>query len=112
MPWKLYIPIENRPSAFVNEQFFHPTFLYESIANVFVFLILFFVLRKYFQGKDGALFFSYLILYSFVRFFIEFVRVDSVLNVGAVPVAAIVSVVLFLVGAFGLYYVLKAHKSV
>lgn len=112
LPWKLYIPIENRPSAFVNEQFFHPTFLYESIANVFVFLILFLVLRKYFQGKDGALFFSYLILYSFVRFFIEFVRVDSVLNVGAVPVAAIVSVVLFLVGAFGLYYVVKAHKSV
>ena len=28
-PWKLFIPIQNRPMEFANYEFFHPTFLYE-----------------------------------------------------------------------------------
>lgn len=107
LPWKLYIPVLSRPSEFVNVEFFHPTFLYESIANILIFLVLYFLLRKHFENKNGAIFFSYLMLYSVARFFIEFIRIDSVLNIGVVPVAAIMSVLFFIVGLGGLIWVLK-----
>ena len=43
LPWKLFIPVANRPAAYLNESWFHPTFLYESIwdLGLFVLLILF-----------------------------------------------------------------------
>ena len=40
LPWKLFIPIQNRPLEFINYQFFHPTFLYESLWNFLIFIIL------------------------------------------------------------------------
>lgn len=107
LPWKLYIPPFNRPLQYFYNEYFHPTFLYESIANVVVFLILYFVLRKKFENKSGAIFFSYLILYSIVRFFIENIRVDSVLNILSIPVAVIVSVVFAICGGVGLFIIMN-----
>ena len=107
LPWKLYIPQYNRPPRYFYNEYFHPTFLYESIANVVVFLILYFVLRKKFENKSGAIFCSYLILYSIVRFFIEFVRVDSVLNILSIPVAVLVSVVFAICGGVGLFIIMN-----
>lgn len=100
--WKLYIAPEHRPERYINNEYFHPTFLYESIANVVIFCILYFMLRKKFSKENGAIFFSYLILYSTVRFFIEFIRIDSVLNVGSIPIAVIVSFLFFCIGLIGL----------
>ncbi len=110
LPWKLYIPLSNRPDNFLNVEYFHPTFLYESIADILIFFILFFVLKKYTQNRSGVIFFTYLILYSVVRFFIESIRIDSVLNVLTVPIASIVSCVFFLAGIVGLIYVLNKNN--
>jgi phosphatidylglycerol:prolipoprotein diacylglycerol transferase len=33
LPWKLFISEPRRPPAYVDQQFFHPTFLYESLWN-------------------------------------------------------------------------------
>ena len=109
LPWKLYIPQANRPEQYFYDEYFHPTFLYESIANVVIFLILYFVLRKKFENKSGAIFCCYLILYSIVRFFIEFVRVDSVLNIGTIPVAVLVAVIFTIVGGFGLIKIVNKN---
>jgi len=109
LPWKLYIPLQNRPSEYVNYEYFHPTFLYESILDFGIFLLLLFVIRKKVADKSGSLFFCYLFLYSLIRFFIEFIRTDSVLNIGAIPVAAIVCVVFACIGAVGFWKV-QAHK--
>src|SRR5574344_1312768 len=107
LPWKLFIPIAKRPIEFATYQFFHPTFLYESLLDIFIFLLLFFVLRKFFYKKTGAIFFSYLILYSFVRIFVESFRIDSVLNVASIPIASLVSVLFAIIGVCGLIFVMK-----
>lgn len=103
---KLYIPIYKRPLEYMQYNYFHPTFLYESILDLCIFLILFFVVRKFFK-KDGMVFFLYLILYSIVRILIEQLRVDSVLNVCGIPIAQIVSVFIILISLFGIVFILK-----
>ncbi len=108
----LYIPPSFRPVGFEDVAYYHPAFLYESIWDVLVFLILFFFIRKISGIKDGTVFFSYLILYSLGRFFIEWCRLDSVLNIGSMPVAQIVSIliILFAVSALLLIYKKKGKN--
>lgn len=103
LPWKLYIPIYKRPLVFLQNDFFHPTFLYESLADILIFLVLFFIVRKLSKGKDGIIFFTYLILYSIVRILIEQIRIDSVLNLFNIPVAQLISLVLLVIGSVGVF---------
>lgn len=53
----------------------HPTFLYESIANLIIFAILYKVRAK--SKKTGKTLAWYLILYGIVRFIVEGLRTDS-----------------------------------
>ena len=116
---KLYIPIYKRPLEYMQYNYFHPTFLYESILDICIFLILFFVIRKFITYQlpslqtsellscrnDGIIFFSYLILYSIARIIIEQIRIDSVLNVFGIPIAQIVSVLAILIGIIGIFVI-------
>jgi len=70
--------------------YYHPTFLYESIWDVMVCLLLIYLLTKTF--KAGTVFFSYIGLYSLGRFFIEGLRTDS-LMFGGIRVAQLISLV-------------------
>lgn len=99
---KLYVPIYKRPLEYMQYNYFHPTFLYESILDVCILLILFFAVRKLARGKDGIVFFSYLILYSIVRIVIEQIRIDSVLNIYGIPIAQIVSCVVIFISIIAL----------
>lgn len=108
---KLYIPIYKRPLEFMQYSYFHPTFLYESILDVCIFLILFFVVRKLTKNKDGIIFFTYLILYSIARILIEQIRIDSVLNVFGVPIAQIVSVVIILISITAIFVIRLKNES-
>lgn len=111
LPWKLFIPAAKRPLEFLNYEFFHPTFLYESVLNLLIFIILFCVIRKIAPNKNGIIFFCYLILYSFVRFFIESIRIDSVLDVYGVPIAQVVCVLLFITGVAGVCFIFKKRNT-
>lgn len=73
----------------------HPTFLYESIWNVlvFVFLVATFKKRRFY----GEHFTKYLILYSIGRFYIEGLRTDSLMFMG-MRVAQLLSAGLILGG--------------
>lgn len=102
---KLFIPIYKRPLEYLQYNYFHPTFLYESILDICIFLILFFVVRRFIKGKDGIVFFSYLILYSTARIFVEEIRIDSVLNIEGVPIAQIVSAITILISIISLIIV-------
>ena len=56
-------------------EYFHPTFLYESICTFLIFLILLFVDKK--KKFIGQAFYLYFILYGIARYFIEGLRTDS-----------------------------------
>jgi len=109
---KLYIPIYNRPLEYMQYNYFHPTFLYESILDVCIFIVLFFIIRKFTEHADGIVFFSYLILYSVARIIIEQVRIDSVLNILGIPIAQIASLLLILTAVIGLVAIVKIKQKV
>ena len=100
--WGLYVPVQSRVSEFTEFSFYHPTFLYESILNLFAFVILVYIFCRFGRKYSGLTFFAYLILYSVIRFFMEFLRVDSALNVGTIHFAQIISVLMFVVGVIGI----------
>src|SRR5262244_1745651 len=77
VPWKLYISPAHRPPGFGQFEYFHPTFLYESLWDFAVFLLLVAWLRPRLREHPGALFFTYIGLYSIGRFAIEALRLDS-----------------------------------
>lgn len=108
---KLFIPEQHRPFGYENYEYFHPTFLYESIWNIIVFTILFFAIRKIPNIKDGTIFFSYLILYSIGRIFIETCRLDSVLNIFGLEIAHIVSALIIIIATIALTLVYKKKRQ-
>ncbi len=107
MPWKMFVPEQFRPEIFANVSYFHPFFLYEVFGNI-VILFLLLYLSGYWPGKtgiftkNGALFFSYVLLYNSLRFCLEFLRIDSVF-IGVFRLNAISSLVLVLLTAGGFF---------
>lgn len=111
LPWKLYIKPPYRPDEYFSHQYFHPTFLYESILDIFIFIVLY----KYILPKNkeyyGCISAWYLLMYSFVRFFIEFLRVDCVKYIWGIPVPQIVSVIIILFAIVFLIYKKQNYKN-
>ena len=59
LPWNLFIPYPLRPLEYRNLEYFHPTFLYESILNIIIIGVLLCILRKTKASKKyGIIFFS------------------------------------------------------
>jgi phosphatidylglycerol:prolipoprotein diacylglycerol transferase len=102
LPWRLYIDPAHRPPHLAAFEYFHPTFLYESLWNLLVFGILWFGLRKRLQERRGALTLCYLGLYSIGRFFVEGLRIDS-LMLGSFRAAQVVSLLLVAASGVGLF---------
>ena len=75
---------------FIEGQFYHPTFLYESLWNMGVFVVLL-LFRRRGIAKKGDIFLGYIVLYSLGRLVIESLRMDS-LMFGPFRAAQIVSV--------------------
>lgn len=86
----------------INGNYYHPTFYYESIWNLLGFITLI-ILRKKLKLRTGQLTGIYFIWYSFIRFFIESLRTDS-LMLGTIKVAQIVSIILFILGLFLVFH--------
>lgn len=105
LPWKLYIPPERRPLNLASYEYFHPTFLYESLWDLMVFGLLLTLFFRGLSGKPrlrvGTLFMIYLVAYSMGRFWIEGLRTDS-LMLGPLRIAQVVSLSAMVVGLAGL----------
>lgn len=100
-----HFPTFIQNGMFINGSYYHPTFLYESIWNVIVFIILMVLSRK--NLKKGSIFYLYIIFYSIGRFFIEGLRTDS-LMLGPLRMAQVVSITLIIIG---IILLIKSSKT-
>lgn len=86
----------------------HPTFLYESLWNLGVFLILIFYRKK--KKADGEVFLLYGILYSLGRFWIEGLRTDSLMFFG-MRAAQLISIAIIMVFSIIFYIIRNREKN-
>ena len=93
----LHLPKFIIDGMYIDGVYREPTFLYESIWCLIGFIVLL-VIRRNKYTKIGTITGTYLMWYSFGRFFIERMRTDS-LMLGGFRVAQIISVILFIIGA-------------
>ncbi|VXD25696.1 Prolipoprotein diacylglyceryl transferase [Planktothrix paucivesiculata PCC 9631] len=114
LPWKLYIPSERRPYGFESYEYFHPTFLYESLWNLTIFALLITLFLKGLKGKHpckpGTIFLVYLLTYSLGRIWIEGLRTDS-LMLGSLRIAQLVSLTGMMLGLFGLIWLYGLKRT-
>ncbi len=138
LPWGIPIDLINRPIKYIGYEFFHPTFLYESIGNFVIFFILIAIHDRIIkkkninpaeqnmfhvspaahraagqvcfpgraplaasrfrgQARSGAGMFhvlSYAILYSFLRFSTEFIRIDKTPEIFSLRFPQIISLII------------------
>ena len=74
----------------------HPTFLYESMWNIGVLVVLYILSKR--KRYDGQIFFSYLLLYGIGRFWIESLRTDQLLLPNTeIPVSMVVAATLVII---------------
>ncbi|WP_328971474.1 prolipoprotein diacylglyceryl transferase [Streptomyces sp. NBC_00239] len=76
LPWGLEIDPDKRPSETIDLATYHPTFLYESLWNVGVAVLLIWASRRWALGH-GRTFALYAAAYSVGRFWIEYLRIDE-----------------------------------
>lgn len=117
LPWKLYIPPEYRRTLSPESrqfEYFHPTFLYESIWDLMVFGLLLTLFFRDVQGKrrlkTGTLFLVYMAGYSTGRIWIEGLRTDS-LMLGPLRIAQVVSLTGIVLGLAGLAWLYLSDRA-
>lgn len=106
----VFIPLSARIQGYEQFSYFQPTFLYESLLNLLVLAILFFVVRRLKFKFEGLIFASYIVLYSIVRLIVEPLRLDSALNVGSIHIATIVSVIMIVIACVFITYKMIVKK--
>lgn len=122
LPWKLAIPAASRPPEFLDQLYFHPTFLYESLWNLGVCGLLLLLLRAASRGRiqlpAGSLSCVYLMAYSSGRVWIEGLRLDPLCLLAAPPfcegglrMAQLVSLLLIALGGLGLWWLLGRRRA-
>ncbi|PIT95269.1 prolipoprotein diacylglyceryl transferase [Candidatus Falkowbacteria bacterium CG10_big_fil_rev_8_21_14_0_10_39_9] len=87
LPWGIPIDILNRNNDYISASYFHPTFIYEALGDLLIFGVLilchYLIIKKrranvtdekisYFRSTVLI----YIILYSILRFLLEFIRID------------------------------------
>lgn len=95
---------------YIRGEYYHPTFLYESLWNFFVCIILIIILYKLKKGYEGIAISSYIILYSIGRFFIEGLRTDSLMFFG-LRIAQIISLVGIILGVVAIVVIIIRNKK-
>jgi phosphatidylglycerol---prolipoprotein diacylglyceryl transferase len=89
LPWGIPIEPANRILEYYNSNFFHPAFLYESIGSLIIFIILIILHFRIIKNSKTVItddsscnnkfmniVLAYLLMYSILRFSLEFIRID------------------------------------
>jgi prolipoprotein diacylglyceryl transferase len=95
LPWALEVSSDTAVKAGeLPGTTFHPTFLYESIGCLLIAVVLVLIDRRV-KLRPGLLFFVYTAMYTFMRFFIEGLRVDPATEAGGLRLNQWTSIVVF-----------------
>ncbi len=95
----IFLPEYIREGMFINGEYRQPLFLYESIINLFGWVLITFSLKNISQLKPGTHGASYLIWYGVTRASMELYRDELfIMKIGNVPTSFILSIIIILVG--------------
>ncbi|MFH1712972.1 MAG: prolipoprotein diacylglyceryl transferase [Candidatus Jacksonbacteria bacterium] len=108
LPWKIFIDPINRPAAFSQFDYFHPTFLYQSLWNLIAVLLITLWIKKRPPEKNGLIFEVSMIAWGMGRFLVELLRIDAVPLIFGLRLPMLVSAGIVAVGA--LILVFKSKK--
>jgi prolipoprotein diacylglyceryl transferase len=102
LPWGLEIPLQYRPTGYLQYATFHPTFLYELIWD-FALAAALVWLGHHRRIRPPGLFALYVAGYSAFRIFEESLRVDSSVHIFGLRLNMYVAIILMIVGLTWFY---------
>ncbi|MFA6255053.1 MAG: prolipoprotein diacylglyceryl transferase [Patescibacteria group bacterium] len=118
LAWGIPISLANRPVEYINFQYFQPTFLYESgldLVNFGVLLFLFVWVNKKNQElrikNHGLVFLVYLVNYSLIRIFMEFLRIDPTPEIFGIRAPILVSLGIIIISLGLIIFKIKKIQS-
>lgn len=115
VPWGIPIDPTSRLDSATAALYFHPTFLYESLWDLFVVAVLLLLHRRQLQKKSGSrsgiITMTYFALYGFGRFGVELLRIDQVPIVAGIRLPLIVSILIILCAILGFWYRTKVAPT-
>jgi prolipoprotein diacylglyceryl transferase len=94
LPWALQVDLSHRPPGYEKYATFHPTFLYELLWDLAVVGLLLWA-EKRFKLRKGYLFCLYVALYTFGRFWTEYLRIDQAHKILGLRLNDWVSIIIF-----------------
>lgn len=106
LPWGIPILPAYRPDAYAASTHFHPTFLYESLWNILVFIVLL-IIFKHKHHVFGLVTATYLSLASLGRIGVELLRIDDTPIIAGIRLPLLVAVLLLLVGSISMILLVR-----
>lgn len=104
LPWRIFIDPDHRLAGYLDTEYYHPLFLYESIWNLANMFLLLWISRRFADRlKAGDIFLAYLIVYPVGRFLLDFLRLDASL-VSGININQTVMAVVAVLAAVALYW--------
>lgn len=110
LPWGLEISPDRRPAGYEQDATFHPAFLYESLWNLALCFFLVWLDRRKVL-RPGRIFVAYVAGYTFMRFWIERIRIDPANTIAGFRVNEWVSGLLFLASTTFLVVDVVRHRG-
>jgi prolipoprotein diacylglyceryl transferase len=111
LPWGLEIPVQYRPTGYLQYATFHPTFLYELVWD-FALAAALVWLGHHTKIKAPGLFALYVAGYSAFRIFEESLRVDSSVHIFGLRLNMYVAIILMIVGLVWFYRIQRRPAAV
>jgi phosphatidylglycerol:prolipoprotein diacylglycerol transferase len=103
LPWKIFIDPAHRLTGYLDVEYYHPLFLYESLWNLMNMFLLIWVSRRFADSlKRGDIFLVYLIVYPLGRFLLDFLRLDVSL-VGGININQTIMAFVAVLASWALY---------
>ncbi len=108
-PWSIPIDPANRPAAYQSAQYFHPTFLYESLGNLLIVLLLLWVWRR--QWPAGSVALVYAICYGALRITTESLRIDRTPVIDGIRLPILFSLAMMTVASLAMIWIFRRREN-